>query len=157
MTFADGRSWNQWRWQWVGTSWANHKSMWQCFGVLRVKCQKASLNRRPNAYTSRGGLGSHPTPVTWYETDGQCNTRDGSSGWPSALLEISYFTGELQYVIFHDNILGLGKTTNSQDRFPAYISSVTVTLSRDTLVLNSSLSLSPFFTIPWERVSWTPF
>jgi hypothetical protein len=51
------------------------------------------------------------------ETDGQCNTRNRSPGRPGALLEISYFTGELQYVIF-DIVYGLGKTTNSHDRFP---------------------------------------
>ncbi len=28
--------------------------MWQCFGVLRVKRQKASLNRQPSAYTCGG-------------------------------------------------------------------------------------------------------
>jgi hypothetical protein len=53
------------------------------------------------------------------ETDSQCNTRNGASGQPSALLDISYFTGELQYIIFYYIILGLGKTTNSQDKFPA--------------------------------------
>jgi hypothetical protein len=35
------------------------------------------------------------------EMDGQHNTRDGSSGRPGALLEISYFADELQYVIFY--------------------------------------------------------
>jgi hypothetical protein len=36
----------------------------RCFGLLRVKRQKASLNRRPRAYTCGGvGLGSHLTPV----------------------------------------------------------------------------------------------
>ncbi len=51
------------------------------------------------------------------ETDGHRNTRDGSPGWPGALLEISNLTGEVQYVIFYNLTLGLGKTTNSQDRF----------------------------------------
>jgi hypothetical protein len=44
---------------------ADHKSMWQHFGVLRVKRQKMGLNRRPFAYTAvkeGGGLDSHPTP-----------------------------------------------------------------------------------------------
>ncbi len=54
------------------------------------------------------------------ETYGQRNTQDGSSGRLGVLLEISYFTGELQEVIFYNIIpLGLGKTTNSQDRFLA--------------------------------------
>ncbi len=42
----------------------------------------------------------------------------GSSGRTGALIEILCFTGELQYVIFYNIILGLGKTTNSQDQFP---------------------------------------
>ncbi len=64
---ADGIRWRWWRWWWwrwwwVRTSWANHKSMWQRFGVLRVTRQKVDLNRRPIAYTAwEGGLGSHPT------------------------------------------------------------------------------------------------
>jgi hypothetical protein len=53
------------------------------------------------------------------ETDSQRNTCDGSSGQPGAPLEISYFTGKLKYIIFYNTTLGLGKTTNSQDRFPA--------------------------------------
>jgi hypothetical protein len=44
------------------------------------------------------------------EADGQCNIPDGSSGQPGALIEISYFTSELQYVIFYI-ILGLEKIT----------------------------------------------
>ncbi len=55
------------------------------------------------------------------ETASQHNTHDGSSGRPSALLEFPYFTGELQYIIFYNIILGLGKTTNSQDRFLRYV------------------------------------
>jgi hypothetical protein len=31
--------WRQWRWWWARASWGNHKSMLQCFRVLRVKCQ----------------------------------------------------------------------------------------------------------------------
>jgi hypothetical protein len=50
------------------------------------------------------------------ETDGQCNTPDGSSDRPDALLEISYYTDKLQYIIFNNIILGLGKKRNSQDR-----------------------------------------
>jgi hypothetical protein len=51
------------------TSRASHKSMWHRFGVLRVKHQKASINRRPSAYCTcgEGGLGSHTKPVTWCE------------------------------------------------------------------------------------------
>ncbi len=40
-----------------------------------------------------GGLSSHPTPDM--ETEGQRNIRDGSSGRPGALLQISYFTPTL--------------------------------------------------------------
>ncbi len=84
--------------EWVRTSRANHKSMWQRFRVLRVKRQKVSLNRRPIAFTcwGGGGLGSHPTPVTGYGNRRSRKTHNGSPGWPSALLEISYFTDELQ-------------------------------------------------------------
>ncbi len=53
------------------------------------------------------------------ETDGQHNTRNESSGWPGALLQISYFTSNLQYTIFYNIILGLGKETNNQNWFPA--------------------------------------
>jgi hypothetical protein len=53
------------------------------------------------------------------ETDSQRNIYNGSSGQPGVLLEISYFKGKLQYIIFYNIILGLEKTTNSQDQFPA--------------------------------------
>ncbi len=47
------------------------------------------------------------------EMDGQCNTHDGSSGRPGALLEIEYFTDEFavhsQYTIFHNIIFGFGE------------------------------------------------
>ncbi len=46
--------WRRWRRWWVRTCRANHKSMWQHFGVLRVKGQKAGLNGRPIAYTGGG-------------------------------------------------------------------------------------------------------
>ncbi len=52
---VDEVSENEWKWWWVRTNRANHKSMWQHFGVLRVKCQKVSLKRQPSAYTFRGG------------------------------------------------------------------------------------------------------
>jgi hypothetical protein len=52
------------------------------------------------------------------EKDGQCNTRNGSSGRPSALLEILYITGDQQYVIFYNIILGMGKTTNEPGSIP---------------------------------------
>jgi hypothetical protein len=51
------------------------------------------------------------------EMGGQYNTGDGLSGRPGALLQISYFTTNLQYTIFYNIILGLGKTTRNQDRF----------------------------------------
>jgi hypothetical protein len=48
--------WSQWWWWWwVRTSRADYKSMWQRFGVLRIKHQKVGLNRRHNAYTAGGG------------------------------------------------------------------------------------------------------
>jgi hypothetical protein len=65
-----------WRWWWVRTCRANHKSMWQYFVVLRVKCQKVGLNKRPIAYTAGGGAWFSPN--AWSrdtETDGQCDTR----------------------------------------------------------------------------------
>jgi hypothetical protein len=43
----------------------------------------------------------------------------GSSGKPVALLKISYFTEEFAICNIYNIILDLGKTTNSQDRFPA--------------------------------------
>jgi hypothetical protein len=62
---AEG-SWCQWRWWWVRTSRANHKSMWQNFGVLRVKRQKVSLKIGTQCLYLWRVLGSHPTPITWY-------------------------------------------------------------------------------------------
>ncbi len=61
------------------------------------------------------------------ETDQSTPYCDGSSGRHGTLLQISYFTANLQYTIFYKIILGLGKSTNSQDRFPAiqYIPSLT--------------------------------
>ncbi len=55
------KSWySQWKWWWMGTSWANHKSMWQhFFKALRVKRQKASAS----THREGGGLSSYPTPV----------------------------------------------------------------------------------------------
>jgi hypothetical protein len=45
---------------------------------------------------ARGGGGLVPTQHQSHDTekDGPCNTCDGSSGGPGALVEISYFTGE---------------------------------------------------------------
>ncbi len=107
---TNGRSWSKWRWWWVRTSWANHKSMWQRFGVLRAKRQNASLKGTPVPIPVGGGglvLTQHQSKVT--EADGQCNTCNGSSGRPGTVLETLHFTGELQYVIFYNIILGLGK------------------------------------------------
>jgi hypothetical protein len=118
--FAEGRSWRWWRWLWVRTNRANHKSMWQRFGVLRVKCQKAGLNRRPLPILRGGGsvLTQHQSRDK--ETDGQHDTRHGSSGRPSALLKMSCFSSSCSTPkICTMIILGLGKTTNSQDWFPA--------------------------------------
>ncbi len=70
--------------------------LWQPFGVLSVKHQKASLKRQPSTYTygRSSVLTQHQSHDT--EMDGQRNTHDGSSGRRGALLEISYFSGELQ-------------------------------------------------------------
>jgi hypothetical protein len=46
--------WSWWQWGWVRTSRSDHKSMWHCFGVLRVKRQKEGWNRRPKAHTAGG-------------------------------------------------------------------------------------------------------
>jgi hypothetical protein len=67
----------------------------------------------------RGGSVLTPHQSCDMETDGQHSTRNGSSGQPSALPEMSYFTGMSKYVIFYNIILGLGKMTNNQDQFPA--------------------------------------
>jgi hypothetical protein len=63
----------------------------------------------------RGFLVLTPHQSRDTETDGQRNTRNGSSVRHGTLLEISYFTSQLQCVIFYNIILGLGKTKNSQD------------------------------------------
>jgi hypothetical protein len=58
-----------------------------------------------------GGLGSHPTPVRWYK-----NGRSTQHSRPGPLLEISYFYRQIcSSATFYNIILGLGKTTNSQD------------------------------------------
>ncbi len=61
---AEGSWWSRWRWWWVRPSWASHKSMQQGFEVPRVKRQNAILNRRPSAYTYRGGRGALFSPKT---------------------------------------------------------------------------------------------
>jgi hypothetical protein len=70
-------------------------------------------------YTTGGGSVLTQQQSHDMETDIQHNTRDGSSGRPSTLLQISYFIAKLQYTIFYNIILELGKTTDSQNRFPA--------------------------------------
>jgi hypothetical protein len=67
---------------------SNHKSMQQHFGVLRVKHQKAGLNRWP-CWGEGSVLAQHQSRDS--ETDNHCNTRDGSSDRPRALLQISFF------------------------------------------------------------------
>ncbi len=69
----------------------------------------------PVPVPAKGGLVPTQHESREKETEGQCNTHDGSSGRPGALLEISYFRGKLQYEIFYNIILGLGKMMNSQD------------------------------------------
>ncbi len=51
----------------------DHKSMWQRFGVPRVKHLKVGLNRWPIAYTVGGGLVLTLHLVMWY--------RNGRSMW----------------------------------------------------------------------------
>ncbi len=78
--------WCWWRWWWVRTGWASQTSMWKCCGVLKDKHQKVSSNRQPSTYTCRGGgsaFNQHQSRDT--ETDGYCNTCDGSPGRPGAL------------------------------------------------------------------------
>ncbi len=56
-------------------------------------------------------------------------TLDGSSGQPGALLKISYFTGYCRIPNFTIIILGLGKTTKSQERFLAIHANVHLSLN----------------------------
>jgi hypothetical protein len=102
----------------VRTSRVNHKSIREHFGVLRVKHQKASLDRRPSACTCKKGAWFSPNTIHVIQK-WTVNATDGSSCKPGVLLEISYFTGVLQYLIFYNIIFGLGKMTISQDLFPA--------------------------------------
>ncbi len=46
---------------------SDHKSMWQRFGVLRIKCQKVGLNMWASALYCRGGGGLVLTQhlITW--------------------------------------------------------------------------------------------
>jgi hypothetical protein len=103
----------------VRTSWANHKSMGQRFWVLRVKRQKASLNRWPIAYTAGEGSVLTQHQSRDMEPDGQRNTCHGSSGQAGRLLEISCFTRECSTPHLTTIVLGLGKTTISQDWYLA--------------------------------------
>jgi hypothetical protein len=113
-----GEKWSQWRWWWwVRTSHADQKSMWERFGVLRVKRQKLGLNRRPNAYTA----GPHPLPnLMMGEMDGQHDTCEGSSRSPGALLEILKISHDCSIPnILYIIIFVSGEDEYSQDRFPA--------------------------------------
>jgi hypothetical protein len=80
----------RWKW-WVRTTWANQKSIWQRFGVFRVKFQKVNFNPVP-IFVGGGGLALTQHHSCDTETDDQHNTRDGSSEQPGARLQISYFT-----------------------------------------------------------------
>ncbi len=116
---AEG-SWSLWRWWWVRTSRANHKSMWQHFGVLRVKHQKTSLNRRPIPSTCRGGGGlcSQPISVTWHGNGWsmQHSRRVIRPAWRTATNFMFYSKFAVHNIFLY---LRLGKTTYSQDRFLA--------------------------------------
>jgi hypothetical protein len=118
---AEGSWWSWWRRWWVRTSWANHKSMWQCFGVLRVKRRKVSLNRQPGASTfwEGGGLGFSPNTshMIW---KWRVNTTFAISHQadPARCYKFHILQTNLQYTIFYNIILWLGKTTNRQDQFP---------------------------------------
>ncbi len=81
--------------------------MWQRFRVLRVRCQKVSLNRRPIAYTV--GRGSHPTPFTWYGN--RLSTQH--SRW---VIRLTWRTARnflfytwMHYTTFYNNYFGSGE------------------------------------------------
>jgi hypothetical protein len=138
---ADGKSLSQWRWWWVRTSWANHKSMWQRFGVLRVKGLKAKLNRQPSAYSIPvWGLGSHLTPVKWYGNRWLMQNLQWIIRPTQRTAQNFIFTGELVYIIFYSIVLALGKMTNSQDWFPA-MQEFYILLLFDQKLISYSLSV----------------
>jgi hypothetical protein len=56
-----------------------------------------------------GGLVLTQHESSGTEMNGLRSTQNGSTGRPRALIEISYFTGEVQYVIFYNIILSLGR------------------------------------------------
>jgi hypothetical protein len=81
--------------------------------VSDIKPGKRGLNKSAQAHTAGGG-GSVLTHylIMWLETDGQLSTRDGSSGRPGALLEISFPTqnSSTPYLTYMHCFLWLGKT-----------------------------------------------
>jgi hypothetical protein len=90
------------------------------------------------------GLGSLPTPVTGYGNGQSHNNHNGTSGQPNVLLEISYFTGELQYVIFYNIILGLGRQLIAiwfQEIQYVHIYALTHITSKHNTVLSSATIL----------------
>jgi hypothetical protein len=91
-----------------------------CDSVFGFSGKKLVKQATRCLYLRGGGEGSvltqHQSRDT--EMDGQHETCNESSGRPSTLQQISYFTATLQYTIFYNIILGLGKTPKSQDRFP---------------------------------------
>jgi hypothetical protein len=95
----------------VRTSQANQKSMWQCFRVLRVKCQNASLNRRPSAYTCRGG--GRGSVLTQYQSQWVIRLT-----WHTARNFTFYRRTAVCNNLQH--YFGSGDTTNSQDRSQRY-------------------------------------
>jgi hypothetical protein len=134
------------------TSWANRKSMWQWFEVLRVERQKVSLIRQPIAYYCEArGLCSHPTLVTWY--------RKGRSTqhlrwvirptWRTARNIIFYRW--MQYAIFYNNNSGCGKMNNSQDQFPAIHVCLPAQCLLDCLML-SAWMISSYLCVQWFYV-----
>jgi hypothetical protein len=90
----------------------------QHFGILRVKHQKASLNGRPIAYTEGGRAQFSPnTSHVIRKRTVNGTLAMGHQADPVHYYKFHILQANSQYTIINI-ILGLGKTTNSQDRFP---------------------------------------
>jgi hypothetical protein len=91
------------------------------FGVLRVKQQKASFNRRSIAYTVGEGCSvlTNTNHVIWKQTV-NATLAMGHQADPTQCYKFNIldFLG-VNTPNFTIIILGLGKMTNSQDPFPA--------------------------------------
>ncbi len=110
-------SWCRWRWWWVRTIQADHKSIWQQFWVLKNSFSELSISRPTmTAKRERGGVSSRHTPVMW---KGERRTKTVnmdtqliSLGWDSHLPEVHSYNKQglrnaLKITII---ILWLGKT-----------------------------------------------